>query len=93
MLSFAFPAQSQDAPVMQKTASGDEIHIDFYSAYKSRSPILLTSQIADDIEFIPLETKDECLIGDFIRNIVVTQKDIIIFDYDGCYRFNRQGKF
>jgi len=93
LLSFAFPAQSQDAPVMQKTASGDEIHIDFYSAYKNRSPILLTSQIADDIEFIPLETKDECLIGDFIRNIVVTQKDIIIFDYDGCYRFNRQGKF
>ena len=29
LLSFAFPAQSQDAPVMQKTASGDEIHIDF----------------------------------------------------------------
>ena len=48
LLSFAFPAQSQDAPVMQKTASGDEIHIDFYSAYKNRSPILLTSQIADD---------------------------------------------
>lgn len=40
LLSFAFPAQSQDAPVMQKTASGDEIHIDFYSAYKSRSPFL-----------------------------------------------------
>ena len=93
LLSFAFPAQSQDAPVMQKTASGNELHVDFYSAYKNRSPILLTSQIADDIEFIPLETTNECLISNFIRNIVVTQKDIIVFDYDGCYRFNRQGKY
>ena len=93
LLSFVFPAQSQNIPVMQKTASGNEIHIDFYSAYKNRSPILLTSQIADDIEFIPLETTNECLISNFIRNIVVTQKDIIVFDYDGCYRFNRQGKY
>ena len=93
LLSFVFPAQSLNVPVMQKSASGNEIHIDFYSAYKNRSPILLTSQIADDIEFIPLETTNECLISNFIRDIVVTQKDIIVFDYDGCYRFNRQGKY
>ena len=93
VLFLSIPVYGQNVPIMQKSASGDEIHIDFYSAYKNRTPILLTSQIADDIEFIPLETTEDCLIGNFIRNIVVTQKDIIVFDYDGCYHFNRQGKF
>lgn len=94
LLSFFFiHVYGQNAPVMQKKASGNEYHIDFYSAYQNRSPILLMSQFADDIEFVPLETKEGCLLDDFIKDIVVTKDNILVFDYTKCYRFDRKGKF
>lgn len=87
------PAYGQDVPVSQKSASRNEMLIDFYGAYQNRAPILLSSQFAEDIEFIPLETTDECLLGDFLANIIVTSDNIIVFDYESCYRFDRKGKF
>lgn len=83
----------QKVPMMKKFASGKEYKIDLYTAYQNRAPILQTGQFAEDIEFIPLETTDDCLLGDFLTNIVVTKENIIVFDYEGCYRFNRKGKF
>lgn len=60
----------QKVPVMKKFASGKEYKIDLYTAYQNRAPILQTGQFAEDIEFIPLETTDDCLLGDFLTNIV-----------------------
>ena len=74
----------QKVPVMKKFASGKEYKIDLYTAYQNRAPILQTGQFAEDIEFIPLETTDDCLLGDFLTNIVVTKENIIVFDYEGC---------
>lgn len=84
---------SQNVPVMEKIVSGNEYLIDFNSAYQKIQPILLISQFAEDIEFIPLETKDDCLLGDYIRDIVITKDNILVFDYTKCYRFNKNGKF
>lgn len=93
LFSFVNTAYGQKVPVMKKIESGNKIHIDFYSAYNNKAPVLYSSQFVDDIEFIPLETTDECLIGESIRNIVITKSNIVIFDYEGCYRFDRKGKF
>ena len=93
VIFLSIPVYGQNVPIMQKSASGDEIHIDFYSACKNRTPILLTSQIADDIEFVPLETTEDCLLGDFMDNIILTKDNIIVFDYKACYLFDRKGKF
>lgn len=84
----------QKIPVMQKKIVGNEHRIDVYTATQNKANVLNVSQIAEDIEFLPLETTDECLLGDGIRNLVVSQSDIIIFDGEEvCYRFGRNGKF
>ena len=93
VIFLSIPVYGQNVPVMQKSASGDEIRIDLYSAYQNKAPILQISQFAEDIEFIPLETNEKCLLDDYLKNIIVTKDDIIVFDYNGCYRFNRNGKF
>ena len=90
---YARASYSQEIPIMQKKISKNEIHIDLNAAYQNKSPILQIGQFAEDIEFIPLETNDKCLLDDFLNNIIVTKNDIIVFDYNGCYRFNRKGKF
>lgn len=93
LLSFVFPAQSQDAPVMQKSASGNEIHIDLYSACKNKLSAIPFSMFADNVKFIPLETTDDCLLSETCKISAITQNDIFVFDYEKCYRFDRKGKF
>ena len=93
IVSQVIVSYSQEARIMQKKTSKNEIRIDLYSAYQNKAPILQISQFAEDIEFIPLETNEKCLLDDYLKNIIVTKDDIIVFDYNGCYRFNRNGKF
>ena len=93
VIFLSIPVYGQNVPVMQKSASGDEIHIDFYSACKNKLSAIPFSIFVDNVEFIPLETTDECLIGDACIVSSITQKDIFVFDYEKCYRFDRNGKF
>ena len=93
LLFLSFPMYGQKIPVMQKKIIGNEHRIDVYTATQNKADVLNVSQIAEDIEFVPLETTDECLLGNNIMNLVVTSKDIIVFDYEACYRFDRKGKF
>ena len=94
LLFLSLSMYGQKIPVMQKKITGNEHRIDVYSAIQNKTDVLNVSQIAEDIEFLPLETTDECLLGDGIRNLVVTQSDILIFDGEEvCYRFGRNGKF
>lgn len=83
----------KNVPIMQKNSTGKEHQIDIYSAIQKAIPILSLSQIAKDIEFVPLETTDECLLDQFLKDIVITNNDIFVFDYTKCYHFNRKGKF
>ncbi len=87
---FIFP---QKVSVMQKHSNGKEFNIDVYAAFQNKAPILKTSQFVEDIEFVPLEITDDCLLSNHLKTIVVTSKDIIVYDYEGCYRFDRSGKF
>ena len=51
---------------------------------------------AKNIEYIPLETNDNCLIGkeSEIESIRATEKDIFIIEWNVIYRFSRKdGKF
>ena len=66
--------------------------IDAFAAYKEKKARGI-STIADDIEYIPLETTKDCLLDGTLRNVIVTTTDIFVFDYRKGYRFNRKGKF
>ncbi|QIA08846.1 6-bladed beta-propeller [Draconibacterium halophilum] len=82
----------QKTPISVKYPSDNIISIDIYNAYKNRKDYSL-SLIAKSIEYIPLETTPECLIGD-LSNAFITATDIFVYVYENiCYRFNRQGKF
>ncbi len=51
------------------------------------------SEIATDIEYISLETKTECLLGDPGSIKVVVQEKYIAINSNGINLFDRQGKF
>jgi len=89
-----FVVDAQNIPVAQKHSSANLIQIDLYEAYKNAQTYPL-STIAKNIEYLPLETNEDCLLNSsFINDITITSKDIIISVYeDKCYHFSRQGKF
>jgi hypothetical protein len=88
---WAIGQEKSTVPPIQKHHTKDFYTIDVYAAYQEKKQLLL-SQIADDVEFIPLETTGACLL-DKNPQIIITEKDVFIFDYIKGYRFNRQGKF
>ena len=90
--NFVFTQPNASIPVVKKGHTGDPVLIDVHTASKEKKTLGL-SAIADDIEFIPLETAKDCLLDGTLINIVVTSSDIIVFDYQKGYRFNRSGKF
>ena len=82
--------------VCQKLTSGQdkEIYlIEAYSAFQEMDEALPLSKVVEDVEFIPLETTEECLLDEYLNNITVTATDIIVYDYKKAYRFDRRGKF
>ncbi len=84
----------------QVNSDSDITVIDFVSGLKNPRVIDL-SEIATDIEYIPLETTKESLIGPFStistgnnRIYVMSRKNIQIFDKKGTFlfTFNRKGR-
>ena len=59
--------------------------------------VIPVSDFISDLEYIPLETGDDCLVGESIRDIIVTSAYIFITGPLGlgsfCYAFSRDGKF
>ena len=56
--------------------------------------IKLSEQITD-VKYIPLETNDNCLIGQWIK-VAFWDNDIYVWDHDATkrvYRFSKEGKF
>ena len=66
IVSQVIVSYSQEARIMQKKTSKNEIRIDLYSAYQNKAPILQISQFAEDIEFIPLDFFEKCLLDDYL---------------------------
>ncbi|MDL2281776.1 6-bladed beta-propeller [Parabacteroides sp. OttesenSCG-928-G06] len=87
---------SQDRmPVAKKKKQGakEVISINLYTAYQKSLSSLPLSRFVEEIEYLPLETTDDCLLSEGLNIISVTEKEIIVFDYERGYRFDRQGKF
>ena len=51
------------------------------------------SEFVSELEYIPLETGDDCLIGEHIRDLAVTSTHIFVRDETNCYAFDRDGRF
>ena len=87
------PAFSSAQTRVQRTAV-----IDLSAALNADAPVLL-STIADNIEYVPLETTPECILGDY-RNIKaeVLKEYIVVYDKHQLddvplKLFSRQGKY
>lgn len=51
------------------------------------------SSIAEKIEYIPLETTEECLLRADIMDITLTQDYLFVCDHEYVYQFTPKGKF
>lgn len=92
LVFISFFGNAQKIPTAKKQSSADVIQIDLYGAYK-KAKIYPLSAVAKSVEYLPLETNNECLLANIV-DVTVTSKDIIVGVYEGiCYHFNRQGKF
>jgi hypothetical protein len=94
LIFFVFPflASAQKVPVAKKHTSENIIQIDLYESYK-KAKVFPLSTIAESVEYLPLETNEDCLMGDHLAHIFIGQNEIIVFDYEYCYRFSPEGKF
>ncbi len=94
LIFFVFPSLShaQKIPVAKKHTSENIIQIDLYDAYKNAKNYPL-SAVAENVEYIPLETTKDCLLGEYLKNIFITREGIFVFDYKYVYHFSQQGKF
>ena len=68
--------------------------IDFLQQIGNYQQVYL-SEFVTELEYIPLETSDNCLIGDGVQkeNIIVTKSHIFVAGPNYCYAFGRDGKF
>ena len=67
--------------------------IDFLNQIGNYQKLYL-SDFVSELEYIPLETGDKCLIGDvYDNNVIVTKSHIFIASQKYCYAFGRDGKF
>jgi hypothetical protein len=71
---------------------GAIIEINLDKAIKSSPEEIMLSDIASDIRYIPLETTEECLIGD-AYDIRYTGNDILVSSEGNFYHFDKNGKF
>ena len=69
------------------------ICIDKTKSYKDKH--LFLQDVAQKVEYVKLETTNDCLIGKElkIQSIRVTNTDIFIVEWDNIYRFRKDGKF
>jgi hypothetical protein len=53
------------------------------------------SEFVSELEYIPLETSDNCLIGEDVSkgDVIVTKSHIFVAAQEHCYAFGRDGKF
>jgi len=96
ILFFAYATMysfGQSVPVCKKQKANEVLNIDLLKAYQNRDDCSL-STVAESLEYLPLATTPDCLLGEYIKRIVITTDDIFIFEFaQGGYRFSKKGKF
>ena len=53
---------------------------------------LFASEVISDVEYIPLETSDQCLIGEYF-SANISENYILVHSRSQCVLFSRQGKY
>jgi hypothetical protein len=71
--------------------TGDIPVIDVLGSFGKHQAIPV-SQFVSELEYIPLETRDDCLIGGWLGSIV-TSTHIFVLGEKFCYAFDRNGRF
>lgn len=93
LMSFfcGYAQEKVSVPSIRKHHTGVVYSIDVYGAYQEKAGVTL-GQVCDDVEFVPLEITDKCVLDEDL-SITVTQTDILVYDFNRGYRFDRNGKF
>ncbi len=71
----------------------DEFFLVNYETLLKKKEIINLSQIASSVEYISLETKDECLLWGGLKKYFFTEDFIFISNKDHILKFSRDGKF
>ena len=82
----------QNNKITQSAISVEIPVIDVEKAVASAKDFYMLSDIAERIEYIPLEFTPECAIGNRIWQVYITTEDIFIMT-GVIYRFDKNGKF
>jgi len=91
----AFSACNQTNPAISTIdVNGNPVHVIQYEQIQDTVQIKL-SQLAEDLRFIPLETKEECLFGSakyfvYDKYIIVIERNKRIMQFSGDGKFIRQ---
>jgi hypothetical protein len=92
LVCLCFYGNTQEIPVAKKHPAENVIQINLYDAYQN-AKVYPLSTVAESVEYLPLETTEDCLLGEYLANIFIGENDIIVFDYAYAYRFTPEGKF
>jgi len=90
LLVFFFSGCQQNSP---DRTDGPAV-IDFLQQVGNYQPVSV-SEFVSELEYIPLETGENCFIGEDVRsqNTIVTKSHIFVTGTTFCYAFSRDGKF
>lgn len=82
-------------PMKENVSKADPdkfFRINYETLLKKKETINL-SQIASGVEYIKLETKDECLLWGGVKKFLFTDNFIFVSNRDHILKFSRDGKF
>mgnify|MGYP001792567426 CR=1 FL=1 len=89
LLLYSFNTQKEN---VSKVNSDKFFQINYETLLKKKETINL-SQIASNVEYIKIETKDECLLWGGLKKYLFTDNFIFISNRDHILKFSRDGKF
>ncbi len=73
-------------------AEGTILELDVSNVLEEKEKDVYVSQLAQKIHYIPLETKDSCLLIS-VNNIYLAQNSIFVSDSKKLLKFDKSGKF
>lgn len=82
----------KNVPFAEKKGAVSVPVLDFDAAADCKEQQSLLSRLAEDIEFIPLETTNDCLLDEDLSKVVIDGDDVFVSDYLQLVRFDRKGK-
>ncbi|MGL5619690.1 MAG: 6-bladed beta-propeller [Tannerellaceae bacterium] len=91
-ICFVNVSAQKNVPFAEKGSAASVQVLDFDAAADRKETRSLLSRFAEDIEFIPLETTNDCLLDEDFSKVVIDGDDIFVSDYSQLIRFDRKGR-